>query len=140
VCGVVFALMGGLPLFFLLSPSGVRFALWGPASDDGGPVTTSSRVRRAIPIGPLPTRKPSTTPTVRSSTMWPSTAPVPSPPFTTPAPTAPEPAASSGAAEPSVDLVERLARLADLHDRGALDDDEYERAKDAVLGERGGAR
>ena len=140
VCGVVFALMGGLPLFFLLSPSGARFALWGPASDDGGPVTTSSRVRRAIPLGPLPTRKPSATPTAQSTTAWPSTATILSPPFTTPAPTEPEPVASSGATEPSVDLVERLARLADLHDRGALDDDEYERAKDAVLGERGSAR
>jgi hypothetical protein len=35
------------------------------------------------------------------------------------------------------DVVERLERLAALHDRGALDDDEYETAKDAVLHEKG---
>jgi hypothetical protein len=32
-------------------------------------------------------------------------------------------------------VVERLATLADLRERGMLDDDEYERAKQAVLGE-----
>ena len=37
------------------------------------------------------------------------------------------------------DLVARLERLAALHQQGALDDDEYERAKHAVLGD-GGAR
>jgi hypothetical protein len=31
------------------------------------------------------------------------------------------------------DVVERLQTLADLRDRGMLDDDEYERAKRAVL-------
>jgi hypothetical protein len=33
------------------------------------------------------------------------------------------------------DVVERLATLADLRERGMLDDDEYERAKRAVLDE-----
>ena len=33
------------------------------------------------------------------------------------------------------DVVERLERLAALHDRGAIDDEEYETAKDAVLHE-----
>ena len=34
---------------------------------------------------------------------------------------------------PSADVVARLERLAELHDRGALDDQEYEIAKNAVL-------
>ena len=38
-------------------------------------------------------------------------------------------------AEPDGDVVERLERLAALHDRGAIDDAEYETAKDAVLHE-----
>ncbi len=36
---------------------------------------------------------------------------------------------------PKGDVVERLATLADLRERGMLDDDEYEEAKNAVLGE-----
>ena len=40
-----------------------------------------------------------------------------------------------GATPPKGDVVERLATLADLRERGMLDDDEYEKAKNAVLGE-----
>jgi hypothetical protein len=36
--------------------------------------------------------------------------------------------------QPKGDVVERLATLADLRERGMLDDDEYEKAKNAVLG------
>jgi hypothetical protein len=36
---------------------------------------------------------------------------------------------------PEDDVVERLERLAALHDRGAIDDEEYKAAKDAVLRE-----
>jgi hypothetical protein len=36
---------------------------------------------------------------------------------------------------PKGNVVEQLATLADLRERGMLDDDEYERAKGAVLGE-----
>lgn len=162
VCGAVFAVMGAVPLFFLLSPSGIRMSLWGPKDDDDtGPVTTSSRIRRAIPIGPLPRPRVTTTPGAPrppaapapprppaspaapaawpappASTAWPTTAPVApfSTPVSAPAEPSPEPSAPADApAAASGDLVERLARLADLHDRGALDDDEYERAKEAVL-------
>ncbi len=51
--------------------------------------------------------------------------------------TAPSPSPSPApvAEEPARDVVERLATLADLRERGMLDDDEYERAKHAVLGE-----
>lgn len=155
VSGVVFALMGGIPLIFLLSPSGVRLALWGPRpTDDDGPVTTSTRIRRAIPIGPLPRRAVATTAGApQPAASWPSTAPAAPPfarPFAQPFPQAAPPPVSAGApvrpeaasvgSEPrgaSGDLVERLTRLAELHDRGAIDDDEYERAKEAVLGRDG---
>jgi hypothetical protein len=150
VCGVVFAVMGGVPLVLLLSPAGARLALWGPRIDaDEGPVTTSPRIRRAIPIGPLP--RPTAAPT--PGTRWPPGSPgAPGPPAATPASPAarsarpgasPAPSARSAPSTtpavseaPEADLVDRLARLADLHERGALDDDEYERAKDAVLGGR----
>jgi hypothetical protein len=56
-------------------------------------------------------------------------APSPAPPPTTPA-TPATPAGKDGG-----DVVERLSTLADLRERGMLDDDEYERAKNAVLGE-----
>ena len=36
-------------------------------------------------------------------------------------------------AQPSGDMVARLERLAELHDRGALDEKEYEIAKNAIL-------
>ena len=40
---------------------------------------------------------------------------------------------------PKGDVVEQLKTLADLRERGMLDEDEYEKAKHAVLGEDGGA-
>lgn len=105
VCGFVFVAMGGAPLLFLLTPRAARWSLWGPDS------------RRADdhlhPYRPPP---------VRTSKAEPTT---------------PTPSATSTPALPSqrADVVERLATLADLRERGMLDDDEYERAKAAVLGE-----
>jgi hypothetical protein len=52
-------------------------------------------------------------------------------PEPTPAP------ADSPTASNTEGLVERLATLADLRERGMLDEDEYERAKAAVLDEEG---
>lgn len=49
---------------------------------------------------------------------------------TTPTPRAPAPG-------PTRTMVEQLQTLADLRERGMLDEDEYGRAKDAVLGEDG---
>ena len=40
---------------------------------------------------------------------------------------------------PNGDVVEQLKTLADLRERGMLDEDEYEKAKHAVLGEDGGS-
>jgi hypothetical protein len=62
-------------------------------------------------------------------------APVPLVPEPTPPPAPPATAESPTAARPVADVVERLATLADLRERGMLDDAEYERAKSAVLDE-----
>jgi hypothetical protein len=37
--------------------------------------------------------------------------------------------------EPAGDVVDRLERLADLHARGLLDDEEYEKVKDRIVNE-----
>jgi hypothetical protein len=161
ICGVVFVLMGGLPLLALLSPRAARWSLWGPDSQRahdhlhpdkpppirtpetdtptpepavaGTPSTVHSNTpdARASPTPP-------TTPTTSATT--PTTAPavglVPTPPpAPVPIPT-PAPAASPKATrKEGPDLVKRLETLADLRERGMLDDDEYERAKTAVLDE-----
>jgi len=52
----------------------------------------------------------------------------------------PDPSPSSAPpapAKPAPDVVGRLATLADLRERGMLDEEEYERAKSAVLDEEG---
>jgi hypothetical protein len=72
------------------------------------------------------------TSTVHSSTPYARAPLVPDPPAPSPSPPAP---ASPPAKPAAGDVVERLATLADLRERGMLDDDEYERAKRAVLGE-----
>jgi hypothetical protein len=124
VCAVVFLAMGGLPLFFLLSPTGVRSTLWGPRTKPRpeparAAPASSSHVTRPAPTAttPVTTAAPATTaraaPTVRS--MRPA----------------------SGRSEPTDDIVSRLERLAALKDRGAIDAEEYELAKDAILREVG---
>jgi hypothetical protein len=145
ICGIVFVVMGGAPLLLLFSPRIARWSIWGPDS------------RRADdylhPYKPPPIRNPksnattpaSTTSTVHSSTPYartsvaaePAPALVPNPPpkdlfVPPPAKTPPTPFAEP---PPKGDVVERLATLADLRERGMLDDDEYEKAKNAVLGE-----
>ena len=94
VCGVLFALMGGLPLLFLLAPKQLRAAFWPPDRPEPKPTPRPWQPRAmvsAVRRGP------------------------------TPAP------ARDG------DLVDSLERLAKLRASGALDEVEYERAKDAVL-------
>ena len=48
VCGVIFFVMGGVPLVFLLSKSGARWAFWGPPAA-ARPMST---IRRALPVPP----------------------------------------------------------------------------------------
>jgi hypothetical protein len=147
ICGVVFVLMGGVPLLALLAPRAARWAFWGPDSQRADDYLH--------PYKPPPVRKPktdapssepapttSTAPsTVHSSTPYARTSPptatlVPDP---TAAPAAPveSPRPAEKQAARNEGLVERLATLADLRERGMLDEDEYERAKAAVLDEEG---
>jgi hypothetical protein len=57
------------------------------------------------------------------------------PPLRTPTPTPRAPVPAQTAPPPRGDVVERLRTLADLRERGMLDDAEYEQAKSAVLRE-----
>lgn len=102
ICGVVFVVMGGVPLLFLLAPRAARWSLWGPNSQRADDYLH--------PYKPPPVRSPK-----------------PDAPALPPAPAARK--------HDDGDVVERLATLADLRERGMLDDDEYERAKRAVLDE-----
>jgi hypothetical protein len=115
VCGVVFAVMGGIPLLLLLWKSAARWSLWGPRVEEpereegwyhltpaGGSGSTPSAAGGLVPQQP-------------------------------PAPTSTTTVDDAEPAEPSGDMVERLERLAQLRDRGALDEKEYEIAKNAVL-------
>ena len=137
VCGFVFVAMGGVPLLFLLSPKAARWAIWGPNSDRPDdhlhpykppPVRNkNASTTPAAPTTPAPSATSSTPyarPAPATAPVW---SPIPEPVATAPAPE-PEPAPAPGG-----DVVEQLATLADLRERGMLDDDEYERAKAAVL-------
>ena len=153
ICGIVFVIMGGAPLLLLFSPRIARWSIWGPDSqraDDYLHPYKPPPIRTPKSAAPAPAAATSTS-TVHSSTPYarttvatepaPETSPtpglVPNPPpkdffVPPPTPTPPKPAAAS---PPKGDVVERLATLADLRERGMLDDDEYEKAKTAVLGE-----
>jgi hypothetical protein len=149
ICGIVFVIMGGVPLLLLFSPRAARWSLWGPdslRSDDLHPYKPPP-LRKPKSDAPSPEPEPAPASTVHSSTPYQRSAPtataapvglVPTPPpaplpIPTPAP-AEEPKATT---KEGPGLVERLATLADLRERGMLDDEEYERAKAAVLDEEG---
>jgi hypothetical protein len=110
VCGFVFVIMGGVPLLTLRYGSTARWAFWGPRAG-AGPEPSWRPPRRGAEAPLRLSRRAAggLTPLRELSA---------------------EPAEDG-------DVVERLERLAALHDRGALDDDEYETAKDAVLHEEG---
>ena len=93
VCAVVFFLMGGAPLLWLLNPSTLRATLWPPDPDPFAP--------------PSPPPAPIGVPLGASLTL--------------------------GDRRGDPDVVGQLERLAALRDRGALDAEEYERAKKEVL-------
>jgi hypothetical protein len=120
-CGVLFLLMGGVPLIFGIKAAGR--ALWpsavteasgspapGPSAPPSGMVHTSGTT---VVVSP-----PVVPPSVVSSVV-----------------SAPVAAAAAGADRQ--DIVGELERLAGLRASGALDDDEYERAKDVLLGSTG---
>jgi hypothetical protein len=147
-CGVLFFLMGGVPLLFGLK--GLARALW-PAPtppEASGRWRLSGQVRaatsRAQPrIVDARSRRARTgskarlAPTEpRAGKPAPATAPVDASPVDAPpADATPEDAPTvDGDAGSGGDIVGELERLTDLHRRGALDDDEFERAKDILLG------
>jgi hypothetical protein len=141
VCGFVFVAMGGVPLVFLLTPKALRWELWGPntqrADDYLHPYKPPPVRSKSTPTAaPTPAPSPSPTPTraATSSTPYARTTVASPIPVPEPAPAPPEPAPPSAhAAGPGGDVVEQLATLADLRERGMLDDAEYEKAKAAVL-------
>jgi hypothetical protein len=145
ICGVVFVLMGGVPLLALLAPRAARWAFWGPDSqraDDYLHPYKPPPVRKPKTDAPTPEPAPEPAPTsstVHSSTPYARTSPAPTATLVPEPSTAPveppQPAVKKGAAKEG--LVERLATLADLRERGMLDEEEYERAKAAVLDEEG---
>jgi hypothetical protein len=123
-CGVLFFLMGGVPLLFGLKR--VLRTLWPAASSSssstgsGASWGLSDQVRMATSLFPHRIADARSTPHPASS---PAADAVPSddvPVDETP--------------PPGGDIARELERLADLHRRGALDDDEFERAKDILLG------
>ena len=119
ICGVLFFLMGGLPLLALAAPGVLRGDVLA-AGPRPRPVRST-----AAPIVPL---RPSLS-AVRSPVA------ALAPTATSRASTARSPpvAARRRPMPRDEDVVARLERLAALRDRGALDPDEYERAKKAVL-------
>lgn len=131
VCGFVFVAMGGVPLLFLLSPRIARWSLWGPNSQRADDYLH--------PYKPPPLRAKTPAKAYAAPTTAPATwSPVPGPPVSTVDLPDPVPDVVVPDDEPSTpkgNVVEQLATLADLRERGMLDDDEYERAKGAVLGE-----
>ena len=128
VCAVLFFLMGGFPLFLLATPSNLRKLLWPPDPDPlqggarpepigvpGGESLTLGREYRSPPR-----------PRDTGATFRPGAAGYDGP--------RPPVAAGTKTAGPkSGDVVGQLERLAALRDRGAIDAEEYERAKKAVL-------
>lgn len=119
VCGVVFWLMGGLPLLALLGKGVARGLFWPPDRE------RDASGREKSPLVPDAVRSAVRRPARRSPESY----------FdgvNRPQPAASPPRAAKPAA-PKEDVVSRLERLAALRDRGALDPEEYERAKKAVL-------
>jgi hypothetical protein len=129
-CGVLFILMGGVPLVFGLKA--LARALWPPSRppDDARSARLSDQVRAATSRtrpGPVAARRKAP----RAAAAPP---PRPTPQDAVPVDAAPVDADAGPAA--ADDIARELERLADLHDRGALDDDEFERAKGILLGSR----
>ena len=108
VCGFVFVAMGGVPLVGVLWKTAARWALWGPTEDR-----------------PTPSRRRVPTPASKAAGGL-VLAPSPQVTMTIPVPTEPP-------AEPERDVVDRLERLADLRERGLLDEQEYDRVKEKIL-------
>ncbi len=112
-CAVLFGLMGGLPLLGLLKPSTLRMMFWpdDPKPDAFGRRPSASPL--AVPLGANLTLGDVAARRRRSS--------------------AGAPGSKAAPAGDDDDVVAQLERLAALKERGALDAEEFERAKKAVL-------
>jgi hypothetical protein len=144
-CGVLFFLMGGVPL--VLGLKGLARALWptavGPGADGRGAWRLSAQARMATgrrrgPADVVPAD------VVPVDVVPVDVVPVDvAPGDVVPADVVPGDVvpgdAPSGEGAPTGGVVAELERLADLHGRGALDDEEFERAKGVVLGRAAGA-
>ena len=122
--GVLFILMGGVPLVWII-PS-MWEALTGAEDDrDAAPATAMSNLFAKPTSAPVDTL---------GSTAAPGPWTIPTPTVTTPAPT-PVTTPSTG----SGDVASELERLASLHRRGELTDTEYEDAKRRAIQTPGGS-
>jgi len=118
ICGVLFVLMGGVPLLFALWNA--KLTLWG---SDGATSSNAATVAALTRFTNARARKPTTTYVRYGDTTVPTFATT----DTEPTDDAGETRGGDG------DLVADLERLAALHRDGQLTDDEYTRAKDARL-------
>ena len=128
-CGVLFVLMGGVPLAGAVGA--IRDATDGTRAYAGGRVVVRPR-----PV--VPQRPRSAAPAPLGSPPGPRP-PGPRPPGSSPAPGSPtSPPLGAGRDPIEGDVVDRLERLAALRRAGDITNDEYERAKAAILATDGG--
>lgn len=131
VCGVIFVLMGGLPLLALKSRSARRALLWADAPDPAASSMLKPSVRDFARVA---------SPKFGSRTASGSSAPPPRPAPAPPPPawaTAPSGFTSTMApdGDASTDLVAELQHLAAMHRDGLLTDEEFALAKQRILRE-----
>ncbi len=110
VCGFVFVAIGGIPLIGLFWKTAARWALWGPVEEPlrPAPRTLTPAAAGGLVFPPAPVV--ATSPTFRLALP----------------PTEPD-------QEPEPDVVDRLERLAELREKGLIDEEEYEQVKDKIL-------
>jgi hypothetical protein len=132
VCAVLFGLMGGIPLLYAL-PATVRHFTGREPHPKPVPSLLNPAFRPTWTTVPGwgPTPPIGGTPTIGTTGAAPSMGGAPVQP-----PGSPWRVRAAGAATstPSADVVSALERLATLHKSGDLDDDEYEAAKQRILG------
>jgi hypothetical protein len=119
VCGVVFVLMGGLPLLAFKSRDARRATFWSDA-----PPSTEGRE----------TLRPSARTVIRTVTpTFPKRSGGPPPPPPPPASAASPPPFQPTGGDSSTEIVGELQRLAAMHRAGELNDEEFAIAKQRVL-------
>ncbi|MEU8268211.1 SHOCT domain-containing protein [Sphaerisporangium sp. NPDC049002] len=127
VCAVVFAFMGGVPLFFMLNRDALRVLFWGPSPKPAPAPPPAGSVRWTTSVV-LPGEDDR-----RGDRDRPADAPVPpARPASRFVELTPQDAVVGGPGG-SGDLVGQLERLSLLHESGRLDDAEYAAAKARLL-------